>query len=55
MKNFTEIAEPTKHLLDTVSGLTAIGTIIQILPAIAALFSIIWYAVRIYDRFKPKK
>ena len=47
----------TKHLLDTVSGVTAIGTIMKFLPAIAALLSIIWYCIRIYEwaRSKAKK
>jgi len=50
-----DMQEQTKHLLDTISGVTVLGTIAQILPAIAAIFSIIWYAIRIYDRFKSKK
>lgn len=47
--------EHTKHVLDTVSGVTVLGTVMKFLPAIAALLSIVWYAIRIYDRFKPKK
>jgi hypothetical protein len=50
-----DMQEHTKHVLDTVSGVTAFGAIIKLLPAIAALLSIVWYAIRIYDRFKPKK
>ena len=54
-KHLSDISDHTKTLIDTVSGVTVLGTIAQILPAIAALFSIVWYAIRIYDRFKPKK
>ena len=43
------LTEPTKHVIDGVSVATAIGTIMQILPAIAALFTIVWTAIRIYE------
>ena len=39
----------TKHLLDGASIATAIGTMMQLLPAIAALFTIVWTSVRIYE------
>jgi hypothetical protein len=44
-----DMQEHTKHVLDTVSGLTAFGAIMKFLPAIAALLSIIWYCIRIYE------
>jgi hypothetical protein len=47
---------------DAVSLLTVLGTLAQILPAIAALFTIIWTGFRIYETKtvqswlnKPKK
>jgi len=46
--------EHTKHVLDTVSGVTALGTVMKFLPAIAALLSIIWYCIRIYEWIKSK-
>jgi hypothetical protein len=46
--------EHTKHVLDTVSGLTAFGAIMKFLPAIAALLSIIWYCIRIYEWINSK-
>lgn len=55
MKHLNEVSEHTKHFLDSVSGVAVLGSLIKILPAIAALFSIVWYGIRIYDRFKPKK
>ena len=41
--------EGTKQVLDSVSIVTVVGTLADILPAIAALFTIIWTAVRIYE------
>ena len=46
--------EHTKHLLDTVSGVTAFGAFMKFLPAIAALLSIIWYCIRIYEWINSK-
>jgi len=43
------LQESTKHILDTASIVTAVGTIMQVLPAIAALFTIIWTCIRIYE------
>ena len=55
MKHLDEVNEHTKHILDTVSGLTAFGAILKFLPAIAALLSIIWYLIRIFEWIKSKK
>lgn len=41
--------ETAKHLTDTAAALVAIGTLAQILPSIAALFTIIWLAIRIWE------
>lgn len=54
IKHIQDINEHTKHVVDTISGITVLGTIAQILPAIAALLSIVWYAIRIYEYFKKK-
>ena len=43
------LQESTKHILDTASIATAVGTLMQLLPAIAALFTIIWTTIRIYE------
>ena len=43
------LQESTKHVLDTASIATAVGTVMQILPAIAALFTIVWTLIRIYE------
>jgi hypothetical protein len=44
----------TKHVLDTVSGITAFAAIMKFLPAIAALLSIVWYCIRIYEWINSK-
>ena len=41
--------DTVKHVADGVSVLTVIGTLAEILPAVAALFTIIWTGFRIYE------
>ena len=41
--------ETVKHILDGMSILTVVGTLVEFLPAISALLSIIWVAIRIYE------
>jgi hypothetical protein len=48
-KYFEHIDEPTKHLIDGISVATVMGTLMSWLPSIAALFTIIWTAIRIYE------
>lgn len=43
------MSEPAKHVVDAASLVTVLGTLMQILPAIAALFTIVWTAIRIYE------
>lgn len=44
-----EHTEAVKHVVDGVSVITVVGTLAEVLPAIAALFTIVWTAVRIYE------
>lgn len=48
-KYFEHMDEPTKHLIDGVSVATVMGTLMSWLPSIAALFTIVWTAIRIYE------
>ena len=48
-KYFETIDEHTKHLIDGISVATVMGTLMSWLPAIAALFTIIWTIIRIYE------
>jgi len=41
--------EATKHALDAVSVVTVVGTLADILPAVAALFTIVWTGIRIVE------
>ncbi len=43
------VSEGTKHVLDGVSVVTVIGTLADVLPAVAALFTIVWTAIRIWE------
>ena len=43
------LSEPAKHVGDAVSVGVTIATIAQWLPAVAALFTIVWTAIRIYE------
>jgi hypothetical protein len=45
----TDNHDMTKSLLDAVSVVTVVGTIMDMLPAVAALFTIIWTGIRIYE------
>lgn len=41
--------ETAKHVVDVLSITVVLGTIADMLPAVAALFTIIWTALRIYE------
>lgn len=41
--------EGTKQAIDAVSVLTVVGTLSDILPPMAALITIVWTAIRIYE------
>ena len=45
----TDHDETVKHVIDALSILTVFGTIIDMLPAVAAIFTIIWTLIRIYE------
>ena len=38
-----------KHIMDGLSVVTVLGTITKMLPAVAAMFTIIWTGIRIYE------
>jgi len=41
--------EQVKQIGDAVSILTVVGTLAELLPAIAAIFTIVWTAIRIWE------
>lgn len=38
-----------KYVIDALSFVTVLGTIVKMLPAVAAVFTIVWTAIRIYE------
>lgn len=42
-------AEHTKQAVDAVSVFTVIGTLSEMLPPLAALVTIVWTGIRIYE------
>jgi hypothetical protein len=47
--------ETLKHMIDGASILTVIGTLVEFLPAVSAVLSIVWVAIRIYETDTVKK
>ena len=41
--------EPTKQVMDVVSVFTVVGTLGEVLPPLAALVTIVWTDIRIYE------
>ena len=47
--------ESTKTLIDGLSVVTVVGTIGELLPPLAALFTLVWTAIRIYETKTVRK
>ena len=47
--------EATKYVVDAVSISAAVGTVVGLLPAVAALFTIVWTGIRIYETRSVQK
>ena len=41
--------DTAKHVVDALSIATVLGTLMSILPSVAAIFTIVWTAIRIYE------
>ena len=46
---FMNMDEASKHVVDFASIVTVLGPLADMLPAIAAIFTIVWTAIRIYE------
>ena len=46
---FMSMDDATKQIIDFASIATVLGTLADMLPAIAAIFTIVWTAIRIYE------
>jgi hypothetical protein len=44
-----QLGEGAKHLLDFLSISVAVGTLVSLLPSLAALLTIVWTGLRIFD------
>jgi hypothetical protein len=55
------LSETTKHAVDAASMVTVLGTLVDLLPAVAAAFTIVWTLIRIWEtetvqkRFRKKE
>ena len=43
------VSETTKHAVDAASLFTVLGTLVDLLPAVAAAFTIVWTLIRIWE------
>lgn len=46
---YSDMDETTRAGLDALSVLTVVGTLIDMLPSIAAVVTIVWTSIRIYE------
>jgi len=45
----SDTQETTKHVVDALSIMTVVGTLVEMLPSIAAIFTIVWTVIRIWE------
>ena len=43
------LGDNVKHMADGVAAVAAFGTLVQFLPPLASLLTVIWMSLRIYD------
>jgi len=48
-------SETVKHVIDGLSIATVLGTLAEFLPAAAALFTVVWTGIRIYETHTVQK
>lgn len=46
---FGHMSEEAKHLIDGLSIATLLGSLANVLPSIAAVLTIVWTVIRIYE------
>jgi len=46
---FDNLSESVKHVVDALSVVTVLGTLVDMLPSIAAIFTIVWTGIRIWE------
>lgn len=45
----SEHQETAKNVIDALSILTVVGTLVEMLPSVAAIFTIVWTGIRIWE------
>jgi hypothetical protein len=50
-----ELSDSTKHVVDALSVATVLGTLVEFLPSIAAVFTIVWTGIRIWETDTVKR
>jgi hypothetical protein len=45
----SESHETVKHVVDALSIMTVVGTLVEMLPSVAAIFTIVWTGIRIWE------
>jgi hypothetical protein len=45
----SENHETAKHIVDALSIMTVVGTLMEMLPSVAAIFTIVWTGIRIWE------
>lgn len=50
-----ELTDTSKTIIDGLSIATVVGALVDMLPSIAAVFTIIWTAIRIWETDTVKK
>lgn len=50
-----ELTDTSKTLIDGLSIITVVGALVDMLPSIAAIFTIVWTAIRIWETDTVKK
>ena len=45
----SEHHETAKNVVDALSIMTVVGTLVEMLPSVAAIFTIVWTAIRIWE------
>jgi hypothetical protein len=48
------LGDNVKHIADGLAVAAAFGTLVQFLPPLASLLTIVWMSLRIYDWFEAR-
>ena len=49
------MSDTMKHVIDGLSVVTVVGTLVEALPSIAAVFTIVWTGIRIWETTTVQK